>query len=329
MSDSAELATAFQSAKRSAVLPSLNSNGIYTNSDIHYIDSISLRDSLVKIREIETSQENAFNNYRRIPILFFSLNYRHPILVDKYYSAKGLSDMVVIVQNSQRYFPSRLQCNSKATFINLRNPIKHALSATSLVVGGIVPSHITYSEAHQHAMADWTWSVGDHPWSHTSYGFHFNRIQIDITRRNMIIHALTSSMETINSAVHVLSRIRIDLSNEFVSHLIPLNELSLTFFQTVTLWKAACSKMAALDFESALAHVQSADAKADEFFFLVLETETIMKAYQCLPHVVIESDTESQVVLLLPILFICFDILLFVIIFLCRQNRKSVKAKIN
>lgn len=327
ISDSSELAVAFQSAKRSCVLPYLNSNGIFTNSDVHYIDSVVLRDSLVKIPEIHYGQESSFSDSRHIPILFFSLNYRHPILVDKYYSAKGLSDMVVIVQNSQRSFPTRLQCNSKSTFLNLRNPIKHALSATSVLAGGIIPSHITYSEAHQNAVADWTWSVGDHPWSHTSNGFHFNHIQIDIAKRNMILNALGSSIDTINSAVKILNRIRIDESNERVSHLIPLNQLSLSFQHIFNIWKLAVSKIASLDFETALKQIRAADAKADEFFFLALESEAIMKAYQCLPHIIEENDTDSQVVLLLPILFICFDILLFVIIFMYKRGKKTNKSQ--
>ena len=329
MSSSVELATAFHNSKRSAMLPTLSASGWYSNSEVHYVDSVTLRDSLKRIHDITIQESSSFTKTRRIPVLFFSLNYRHPILVDKYYTSKALSDMVLIVQNGQRNFPSRLSCNSQPTYLNLRNPLKSALASTAILAGGIIPSHITYSEAHQNAISEWLWSVGDHPFSHTSYGAEFNRIQIDIARRNMLIHALAESIETVNTCVQLLRKIHIDETNEVVSHMVPLNSLSIGFSSVITQWKISCAAVASLDFDKAMKHVRMADDLADDLFELVIDTENLMGAYQCLPHVTADEDTESQTMLVLPILFICFDVLLFALVFMCRSTKKSSKAKIN
>jgi len=43
-----------------------------------------------------------------------------PILIDKYFQAKGLSDMVIIVQSKFGNWKSRIKCNHKAVEWNLR-----------------------------------------------------------------------------------------------------------------------------------------------------------------------------------------------------------------
>lgn len=331
MADSKDLATAFHNAKRSVLLPTISPDGIYINTEVHYIDSVVLRDSLSKMREIKKASGNSYDGTRHIPILFFSLDYINPILVDKYYLAKGLSDMVIIVQNSQEIISSRIQCNGNTIYLNLKNPIKHALSATSLVAGGIIPQHISYSEAHQKAIQDWHWSVGDNPYSHTSNGATFNRIQIDITRRNMLITELTNTIDTINQGVSILKKIRLDETNSQMSHHISLNELSILFTNVIGKWKKSCGFVAALDFESAMKYAKEADIIANEFLLLVIDTDELMSAYQCLPHAVTEVDTESQLILIIPILFVLFDILLGIIVFMCsrKSSSKGKKAKIN
>ena len=53
----------------------------------------------------------------------------------------------------------------------------------------------------------WLWSVGNSPLSQTSSGSHFNEFQIDITKRNQIVHSLDKSIETFNRAVNRLSHL--------------------------------------------------------------------------------------------------------------------------
>ena len=100
MADSEELATAFQDAKRSAIVPTLSPEGFYSQEVVHFIDSVRLRDSLLSLRAFKLHQWTQ-GEERHIPILFFSLDYEEPVLVDKFYLSKALSDLVVIVQNSR------------------------------------------------------------------------------------------------------------------------------------------------------------------------------------------------------------------------------------
>lgn len=331
MSDSPELTTAFQDAQRSVVMSTLSADGVYGRHDVHYVDSMKLRDSLRALHQF-----NIHGHYpgadRHIPILFFSVDQEQPLLVDKYYSAKGLSDMVLVVQNGQRSYPSRLACNGRTIPLDLRNPLKQALAATSLLVGGVVPPHITYSEAHQSALQDWLWSVGNHPWAHTSQGSEFNRLQIDTARRNMIVDSLTSSIETYNAAVQLLQEIRTEEANEEMQHQLALNDMSLLATQVNNLWKQVSAKVALLAFDDAMHFVDEAEQQADRLYHLALFTHSSMRAFQCLPHVVQDDDAQSQLLFVLPVIFIAFDVFLFFVLFICRTRgapRSQNKAKVN
>ena len=48
------------------------------------------------------------------------------------------------------------------------NPLRAALGATLMVLGGVLPPHLGYSPPHSRVTHDWLWSVGDHPLSFTS-----------------------------------------------------------------------------------------------------------------------------------------------------------------
>src|SRR3990167_694805 len=256
-----------------------------------------------------------------IPILLFSVDYRHPIVVDKYYQAKALSDMIIIVQNSQQLYPSRLQCNSVPIFINLRNPVKAALAATGLLVGGLIPNHITYSEAHQNAIQNWLWSVGNHPFSHTSTGKSFNRIQIDTMRRNAIVQSLSDSIKALNRGIKILQNIHIDSSNVQVAELLRLNRISILHNQITSLFKKVSGKVASFDFSAAMKHALDADDLVDDFLDEVFAIDNTFTAFRCLPYTIEDADPDSKLIMIIPILFICFDILLIVTVFLCRSGK--------
>jgi hypothetical protein len=87
--------------------------------------------------------------------------------------------------------------------------------------------------------------------------------------------------------------------------------------------------MGLLDYEAVVPLVELLDDSIDSFFSAALDAELTMKAYECLPYVIEDVDVESQLVLILPILFIIFDIFLFVLVFLCRSSSRKQKSKIN
>ncbi|GJN21038.1 hypothetical protein PR202_gb08484 [Eleusine coracana subsp. coracana] len=85
-----------------------------------------------------------------IPIFWFI--HSEPLLLDKHYQAKALSNMVVVVQSDGDAWESHLQCNGKPILWDLRKPIKAAIAATAEYISGLLPSHLVYSHAHETAI---------------------------------------------------------------------------------------------------------------------------------------------------------------------------------
>uniref|UniRef100_A0A2P2MFA3 Uncharacterized protein n=1 Tax=Rhizophora mucronata TaxID=61149 RepID=A0A2P2MFA3_RHIMU len=53
-----------------------------------------------------------------VPIFWFL--HGEPLLVDKHYQAKALSDMVIVVQSEPSSWESHLQCNGRSLLWDLR-----------------------------------------------------------------------------------------------------------------------------------------------------------------------------------------------------------------
>uniref|UniRef100_A0A0E0G6F1 Uncharacterized protein n=1 Tax=Oryza nivara TaxID=4536 RepID=A0A0E0G6F1_ORYNI len=146
LSEDPALMMAFSIARRAAAVPLLLVNGGHSNH----------RSTL------------------EIPIFWFI--HSEPLLLDKHYQAKSLSNMVVVVQSEVDSWESHLQCNG-------RRPVKAAIAATAEYVSGLLPSHLAYSPAHETATEDWTWSVGCNPLSITSKGWQLSEFQRDVIAR--------------------------------------------------------------------------------------------------------------------------------------------------
>ena len=58
-----------------------------------------------------------------VPIFWFIQN--EPLLVDKHYQAKALSDMVIVVQSESSAWESHLQCNGRSLLWDLRLNIRY------------------------------------------------------------------------------------------------------------------------------------------------------------------------------------------------------------
>ena len=179
MADSPSLGAAFHSSLRSLVLPTLSVQGWFSAVTQLSIDSRTLRKSLSSIREVSVKggwgyrhsgplkspspapfvmgddsdvDATGFTTERHVPIFLFSLDHPYPVFVDKYYQAKALSDMVVAVQSPDMESPSRMSCNGKPIFWNLRDPTKHLLAAAALQLGGLVPPHVSYNPGMEVSM---------------------------------------------------------------------------------------------------------------------------------------------------------------------------------
>ncbi|THG09468.1 hypothetical protein TEA_003931 [Camellia sinensis var. sinensis] len=137
-----------------------------------------------------------------VPIFWFI--HGDPLLVDKHYQSKALSDMVIVVQSESSSWESHLQCNGHSLLWDLRRPIKAALAAVAEHLAGLVPLHLVYSHAHETAIEDWTWSVGCNPLSVTSQWWSFSQFQSDTIARSYILTALEESIQLVNSAIHLL-----------------------------------------------------------------------------------------------------------------------------
>lgn len=53
-----------------------------------------------------------------VPIFWFI--HSDPLFVDKHYQAKGLSDMIIVVQSESSSWESHLQCNNRSLLLDLR-----------------------------------------------------------------------------------------------------------------------------------------------------------------------------------------------------------------
>nr|CAB3446570.1 unnamed protein product [Digitaria exilis] len=122
LSEEPALMMAFSMARRAAAVPLLLVNGGHSNH----------RSTL------------------EVPIFWFI--HSEPLLLDKHYQAKALSNMVVVVQSDDDSWESHLQCNGRPILWDLRKPVKAAIAASAEYISGLLPSHLVYSHAHETAV---------------------------------------------------------------------------------------------------------------------------------------------------------------------------------
>ncbi|KAF0895546.1 hypothetical protein E2562_013861, partial [Oryza meyeriana var. granulata] len=204
LSEDPALMMAFAMARRAAAVPLLLVNGTYKSTVHTYLDSAILQHQLQRLSE-HNSLKGGHSNHRstlEIPIFWFI--HSEPLLLDKHYQAKSLSNMVVVVQSDVDSWESHLQCNGRSILWDLRRPVKAAIAATAEYVSGLLPSHLAYSSAHETASEDWTWSVGCNPLSITSKGWQLSEFQRDVIARNYIVTAVEESIQIVNSAIQQL-----------------------------------------------------------------------------------------------------------------------------
>ncbi|XP_074590965.1 uncharacterized protein LOC141846803 isoform X2 [Curcuma longa] len=204
LSDDPSMVMAFSVARRAAAVPVLLVNGTYRSTIRSYLDSSILQHQLQRLSD-QGSLKGTYSNIRstlEVPIFWFI--HSDPLLLDKHYQAKALSDMIIVVQSKAASLESYLQCNGRSLVWDLRWPTKAAIAATAEHLAGLLPLHLVYSQAHEAAIEDWTWSVGCNPLSITSQGWHLSLFQSDVIARSYIVTALEESIQAVNAAIYRL-----------------------------------------------------------------------------------------------------------------------------
>ncbi|XP_037496051.1 uncharacterized protein LOC105640192 isoform X2 [Jatropha curcas] len=307
LSEDPALAMAFSVARRAAAVPLLLVNGTYRKTIRSYLDSSILQYQLQKLND-HGSLKGAHANSRsmlEVPIFWFI--HGEPLLVDKHYQAKALSDMVIVVQSEQSSWESHLQCNGQSLLWDLRRPIKAAIAAVSEHLAGLLPLHIVYSHAHETAIEDWIWSVGCNPISVTSQGWHISQFQSDTIARSYIITTLEESIQLVNSAIH---RLFLEPTSEKTFRLFQSKEQELVnkYNYVVSLWRRISTITGELRYVDAMRLLYTLEDASKGFADQVNSTIALLHPIHCTTerkvHVVFDMTTMPAFLTVLAVLYI-------------------------
>ena len=235
------MAVAYATSLRSAVVPSIRSDGRFEATKRRYIDSYKLRHEILMSRLMPGADGDAAGmaatrskgggggglggnghsgfvttdgktgmETRHIPVFIFSVDSPYPVFIDTYYRARALSDMVLVVQSPKQQWESPFTCNGNPVHWNLVDPLDAALAATSALIGGILPPHISAQATHGNyagaaaaasgggavgASQNWLWSVGEGPASYTSSQTIFSEVHRDSVQRTNAVQVRESEHE--------------------------------------------------------------------------------------------------------------------------------------
>ncbi|KAB2623222.1 hypothetical protein D8674_025404 [Pyrus ussuriensis x Pyrus communis] len=297
LSEDPALAMAFSVARRAAAVPLLLVNGTYRKSVRTYLDSSIVQHQLQRL--------NDHGSLKEVPIFWFI--HGEPLLVDKHYQAKALSDMVIVVQSEPSSWESHLQCNGQPLLWDLRRPIKAALAAASEHLAGLLPLHLAYSQAHETAIEDWMWSVGCNPYSITSQGWNISQFQSDTIARSYIITTLEESIQLVNSAIHLLV---MEHTTEKTFELVQSQEGELVnkYNYVVSLWKRISTVTGELRYVDAMRLLYTLEEASKGFVDQVNTTIAVLHPIHCTRerkvHVVFNLSTIPAYLVVLGVLYL-------------------------
>ncbi|KAL2896586.1 UTP--glucose-1-phosphate uridylyltransferase [Bienertia sinuspersici] len=119
LSDDPALAMAFSVARRAAAVPMLFVNGTYRKMVSNYLDSSILQHQLQRINDHNALKGKHANSRLTLEVPIFWFIHDDPLLVDKHYQAKALSDMIIVVQSETSSWESHFQCNGHSILWDL------------------------------------------------------------------------------------------------------------------------------------------------------------------------------------------------------------------
>jgi len=232
-----------------------------------YLDSGHLRQQLV---HEPTFGDDLKRLKKHLSIFVFSLAGAEPLLIDKYYQARSLGNMVIGVQSDHQSWPSHYFCNSELIYWNLRDPTSALLLATSQALFGILPNTLSYNDLSKKIWSDYVWSVGDNPHSITSVNSnagHFTGFHIDQIRRQQAILIVEDLCNIINEGVERLDKIEIENENLMIIKFLRRNLTDLSRQQDIldSMIPEVQNAMTDLDFEQAVNTLENILPLAKQF----------------------------------------------------------------
>lgn len=319
LSEDPALAMAFSVARRAAAVPQLLVNGTYRKTVRSYLDSSILQHQLQRLNDHGSLKGSHADSRSTLEIPIFWFIHGDPLLIDKHYQAKALSDMVIVVQSEDSSWVSHLQCNGRSVLWNLRRPIKAALASVSEHMAGLLPLHLVYSHAHETAIEEWIWSVGCSPFSVTSQGWHVSRFQLDTISRSYIITTLEESIESVNSAIHLLLTERTTEKTFKLFHS-QEQELVNKYNYVVSLWKRISTVAGELRYVDAIRLLHTLEDATRGFSDQVNTTISILHPIHCTRERKVDVVFDATTI---PAFLIVFGILYMVL------KPRRPKPKIN
>jgi len=87
------------------------------------------------------------------------------------------------------------------------SPLKAALGAALLHLGGVLPPQLGYSPSRKVIQRDWLWAVGGHALSWTSGSASFSALTVDALHRSYVLEGLDASVSAVNQGIAALQAI--------------------------------------------------------------------------------------------------------------------------
>ncbi|KAG2383902.1 uncharacterized protein HKW66_Vig0256660 [Vigna angularis] len=306
LSEDPALAMAFAVARRAAAVPLLLINGTYRKTVRTYLDSSILQYQLQRLNKHGSLKGRHAHSRSVLEVPIFWFIYSEPLLLDKYFQAKALSDMIIVVQSESSSWESHLHCNGHSLLLDLRQPIKAAVAATAEHLAGLLPLHLVYGQAHETAIEDWLWSVGCNPFSITSQGWHISQFQSDSIARSYVITSLEESIQLVNSAIHLLLMER---TTEKTFRIFQSQELELAnkYSYVVSLWKRVSTVTGELRYVDALRLLNTLEDASKRFVGQVNATLSLLHPINCTRerkiHMVFDMTTIPAFLIVLGCLY--------------------------
>ncbi|XP_027923584.1 uncharacterized protein LOC114181358 isoform X1 [Vigna unguiculata] len=306
LSEDPALAMAFAVARRAAAVPLLLINGTYRKTVRTYLDSSILQYQLQRLNKHGSLKGRHAHSRSVLEVPIFWFIYSEPLLLDKYFQAKALSDMIIVVQSESSSWESHLHCNGHSLLLDLRQPIKAAVAATAEHLAGLLPLHLVYGQAHETAIEDWLWSVGCNPFSITSQGWHISQFQSDSIARSYVITSLEESIQLVNSAIHLLLMER---TTEKTFRIFQSQELELAnkYNYVVSLWKRVSTVTGELRYIDALRLLNTLEDASNRFVGQVNATLSLLHPINCTRerkiHMVFDMTTIPAFLIVLGCLY--------------------------
>lgn len=319
LSEDPALAMAFSVARRAAAVPMLLVNGTFRRNVRSYLDSSILQHQLQRLSDHSSLKGSHAQSRSTLEVPIFWFIHGEPLLVDKHFQAKALSDMVVVVQSDSPSWESHLQCNGQSLLLDLRRPIKAALAAVSEHIAGLLPLHLVYSQSHDYAIEDWVWSVGCNPYSVTSQGWHISQFHSDTIARSYMLTTLEESIQQVNSAIH---RLLMERTSEQSYKAFQTHERHLVdkYNYVVSRWKRISTVAGELRYVDALRLLTSLEDASNGFVEYVNTTISSMHQIHCTKQRKVKVELDLTTI---P----AFSVVLFVLWFVLKPRRP--KAKVN